>query len=73
MSDDLGEKYAKAQGACITCPNCGRTSYNPNDVRERFCGACHRYHSYMEEMALRILGNTGRYSVKDNETGEWVG
>jgi hypothetical protein len=25
----------------ITCPRCGRTSYNLNDVRERYCGACH--------------------------------
>jgi len=26
--------------ASFTCPACGRTSYNPNDVRERYCGAC---------------------------------
>jgi hypothetical protein len=25
----------------ITCPNCGRTSWNPNDVREGYCGNCH--------------------------------
>lgn len=25
----------------ITCPRCGRTSWNPNDVREGYCGACH--------------------------------
>jgi hypothetical protein len=27
----------------FTCPRreCGRTSYNPNDVREGYCGACH--------------------------------
>jgi ribosomal protein L37E len=25
----------------ITCPRCGRTSYNPNDVREGYCGNCH--------------------------------
>ena len=28
----------------ITCPRCGRTSHNPNDVRERYCGACHVFH-----------------------------
>jgi ribosomal protein S27AE len=28
----------------ITCPNCGRTSFNPNDVRKKYCGACHQYH-----------------------------
>jgi hypothetical protein len=25
----------------ITCPNCGRTSHNPTDVREGYCGYCH--------------------------------
>ena len=25
----------------ITCPRCGRTSYNPNDIREGSCGHCH--------------------------------
>ena len=27
----------------ITCPRCKRTSYNPNDVREGYCGNCHDY------------------------------
>lgn len=25
----------------ITCPQCGNTSYNPNDIREGYCGYCH--------------------------------
>ena len=25
----------------ITCPVCGMTSYNPNDIREGYCGHCH--------------------------------
>lgn len=29
--------------ASITCHRCGRTSHNPNDVRERYCGACHAF------------------------------
>lgn len=28
----------------ITCPRCLMTSFNPNDIRERYCGACHQYH-----------------------------
>jgi hypothetical protein len=24
----------------ITCPVCGMTSYNPNDIREGYCGNC---------------------------------
>ena len=25
----------------VTCPRCGRTSYNRTDVREGYCAACH--------------------------------
>lgn len=25
----------------ITCPKCNMTSYNPNDIREGYCGNCH--------------------------------
>jgi hypothetical protein len=28
----------------ILCTRCGRVSYNPEDVRQRYCGACRRYH-----------------------------
>jgi hypothetical protein len=28
-----------------TCPNCGHTSYNPNDVYHRYCGNCNKRHS----------------------------
>jgi len=28
----------------ITCPTCRRRSYNPNDIRERYCGFCCAYH-----------------------------
>lgn len=27
----------------ITCPKCQRTSYNPNDIREGYCGNCHAW------------------------------
>lgn len=30
--------------ASITCPRCLRTSHNPHDVREKYCGNCHKYH-----------------------------
>jgi hypothetical protein len=25
----------------LTCPHCGRTSYNVNDLTNRYCGWCH--------------------------------
>jgi hypothetical protein len=27
----------------FTCPVCGRSSWNTNDAREGYCGACHGY------------------------------
>jgi hypothetical protein len=48
-----GVRVTDAQGATVyegpvegtapsfTCPRCHRTSWNPNDVREGYCGACH--------------------------------
>lgn len=35
---------ARQAAPSITCPRCGRTSYNPNDVREQWCGNCSDYH-----------------------------
>jgi uncharacterized OB-fold protein len=26
------------------CHTCGRTSYHPKDVEERYCSACHTFH-----------------------------
>lgn len=48
----------------ITCPRCGRTSWNENDVRERYCGACHVFHGDARSAstdsfgALRLLAIT---------------
>jgi len=33
------------ENGSITCPRCGMTSYNLNDIKQRYCGNCHRYHS----------------------------
>lgn len=27
----------------FTCPECHRTSYNENDVQNKYCGACHKF------------------------------
>jgi ribosomal protein L37E len=32
----------------ITCPQCGRTSYNANDIREGYCGNCNDWTSKPE-------------------------
>lgn len=35
-------------GKSITCGTCGMTSYNFNDVENKFCGHCHRFHGAAE-------------------------
>ena len=34
-------EYWASESVTYICPCCGRVSHNPNDVRERYCGACH--------------------------------
>jgi ribosomal protein S27AE len=41
----------------FTCPRCGRTSYNPNDKREGYCGACHDWTGTDEEPIRVMDGN----------------
>ena len=37
----LGGEGAEVQ---ITCPRCGMTSWNPNDVDKKYCGNCDKFH-----------------------------
>lgn len=30
-------------GISYTCPTCNKTSYNPDDVTNKYCGNCHKY------------------------------
>ena len=39
-----GEEDTVMDQPYIVCPKCGTVSHNPNDVRERYCGACHAFH-----------------------------
>ena len=31
-------------GEAIQCLACGLVSHNPNDVVQRYCGRCHKFH-----------------------------
>ena len=33
----------RCQWPSITCPKCGRTSYNVNDIEQGYCGQCHAW------------------------------
>jgi hypothetical protein len=35
------EDYCAVTAPSFRCPRCGRRSYNPNDIREGYCGNCH--------------------------------
>lgn len=38
------EIISAAGRAGITCMTCGMTSWNPGDVKNRYCGKCHVFH-----------------------------
>jgi hypothetical protein len=38
---EIVEEARAPGGKAIKHLACGRTSYNPNDVNERYCGFCH--------------------------------
>jgi hypothetical protein len=47
MSPDpaLGARYRLVdEGRAIECLRCGMISYHPEDVRNLYCGYCHRFH-----------------------------
>jgi hypothetical protein len=44
----------------ITCPKCGKTSYHPEDERQRYCGHCHQFHADMVQDEDR---NRAEFSV----------
>lgn len=45
----------------FTCPRCGAVSHNPNDIRARYCGACHWWTGHP------VLGIVDPLSVAESE------
>lgn len=37
-----------ADGGAITCTRCGKTSYHLDDVAQRYCAICKRFHTRYE-------------------------
>lgn len=42
-------------GAAIRCHACGRVSHHPRDVKQRYCGHCHRFHDRQAPMLIWTL------------------
>jgi hypothetical protein len=49
----------------FTCPRCGATSYNPNDIREKYCGSCHAWTGKTGGSNVCTLLPDGTYVLKD--------
>jgi len=49
----------------FTCPRCFKTSHNPNDERERYCGNCHQFFS-------REIGRELKVSELNPRTVVWI-
>lgn len=45
LSEALQRKGLVDTRPSITCPECGRTSYHPEDVKQGYCGACNWFTS----------------------------
>lgn len=45
--------YVIVETRAIQCLVCGRVSYNPNDIRDKYCGFCHRFHEDPAQEAAR--------------------
>jgi len=60
---------AGAAPPSITCPRCGMTSYNRNDIEQKYCGACHRFHDEMAHDEGCVCRNCGHPASKHGEGG----
>lgn len=52
MSETTLERWKRTKPH-FTCPRCAAISWNPNDLRERYCGRCHLFFSPLERVSLR--------------------
>ena len=44
LPQELREKWRagwREDSPSVTCPRCGMTSYNENDIKQGYCGNCH--------------------------------
>ena len=45
---------SKDKQPSITCPQCHRTSYHPQDIQRAYCGWCHQWHDTMESKMTHV-------------------
>lgn len=52
----------------ITCHACNKTSYHPQDVKERYCGGCHVFHQGGADPPLADLLNSRPFYTTSGPT-----
>lgn len=56
----LGRSALEPETPSINCPRCWCTSWNPNDVREGYCGGCHDWTSADWRLRAQALEAEGQ-------------
>lgn len=54
--NDFKKYFINNRGKSIICMTCGKESHNPNDVREKYCGYCHKFH---DEKSINVRRTAG--------------
>lgn len=59
-----------ADGSAILCRRCHTTSYNPNDIRERYCARCKLFHEDAQAAASPEIARTpAAAAIASNDEG----
>jgi len=48
----------------FTCPDCNKTSHNPNDEINRYCGACHKWFPADEDLELPEAAEPPKFEAR---------
>ena len=59
-----------ADGKSFTCFACQRTSYNPEDVKNHYCGFCHAHHDDIWPPARKAWLEQAQSLIKRKETND---
>ena len=52
----------------VTCLLCGRTSYHPSAIAERYCGSCHVFHEHGVLLLSFLAARTRQLVAQFNGT-----
>lgn len=54
-------------GRAIRCDQCGSASYNSNDIKHKYCGRCHKYHT---SHSSNFSSSNSRYANNEPDVTE---